>query len=161
MSVEYGSTSCYRLFLGTGAKPIIRLARRQWKNVDAGNNGSRSEGISKREVIPFIVVQTSNCQRVEQLRVRIQPCRIGYIVRLFEKANSVTLGRCLFICLFAYTFDQTKTNLFFRLFVILLFFSLYSFPLFLFFFLLLLLLFRASFRCRSNHCSQISPSFPS
>ena len=63
--VEYRSTSCYRLFAGTSAKPIIRLARRRWKNVGAGDNGSRSKGISKREVIPFIVAQTSNCQRVE------------------------------------------------------------------------------------------------
>lgn len=61
---EIGQRHPTACFPGTGAKPIIRLARRQWwKNASAEGTKrgvDRSKGISKREVIPFIAARTSN-----------------------------------------------------------------------------------------------------
>lgn len=107
MPLKCGSTSFYCLFAGTVAKPIIQPARRRsWKNAKSWNNESRSKGISKREVVPFIVAQTSNCQGVKTLGAR----KVYWIARTSERIHRVaSIGP--FICLFVYTSERRWTNL--------------------------------------------------
>lgn len=100
---ENGSTSFSYLFTGTVAKSIIWEARRHSsKNATLSSplvlppprtTGSCLKGISKRQVVSFIVAQTSNCQRLRtprcELRTTLYSTRFGefFELQLFCKIS--------------------------------------------------------------------------
>lgn len=107
---EIGQRHPTACFPGTGAKPIIRLARRQWwKNASAEGTKrgvDRSKGISKREVIPFIAARTSN--RWGDKMVKGANRVVSSVLSEFLKGTFLRAPLFSLICLFVPNSFETK-----------------------------------------------------